>query len=126
MNKFIGFSAVLLVACMGLAMAGQVYDRTTQTIPVSGTIRWTNSIPYAALQLRRIWIESPAAGDATCTVSRIGSSYTQAVCSVKIETTGGSTNSFVASYLKFGDILRFTTLPGTSSVAVIEYEVQQH
>lgn len=126
MKKIIGITAVILLACIGLALAGQVYDRTTQTIPASGTIRWTNSTPYASLELKRIWIEKPAAGDATCTISRVGSSYTQAVGSVTVAATGGSTASFTAAYLKYGDILRFTTLPGSNSVAVIEYEVQQH
>jgi hypothetical protein len=129
MNKIIGTTAVILLACIGLALAGQVYDRTTQTIPVSGTIRWTNSVPYAALELKRIWIENPADGDLTCTVSRItvGSTFTQAVGSVVMAATGGSTASFTASYLKYGDMLRFVTCaPTTNSTAVIEYEVQQH
>ena len=115
-----------------VALAGSVYDRTTNGIPVSGTSTYTNKFDNGNLLLKRIWLESAAATNQTVAISRVTSdnTYTQTVGSVAIAAaTSGSTASFTASYLKYGDMLKFASTGGiasTGGVAIIEYEVQQH
>ncbi len=125
---------IAIIAMMGslVALAGSVYDRTTNGIPVSGTAVFTNKFDNGNLLLKRIWLESAAATNQTVAITRITSdnTYTQTVGSVAIgAATSGSTASFTASYLKYGDMLKFTSTGGiasTGGVAIIEYEVQQH
>jgi len=125
--------AIAVVALLAIvAIAGSVYDRTTNTIPVAGVATWTNKVDNGNLVLKRIWVESGAATNQTVAVVRItsDSAYTQTVGSVVLAAnTSESTASFTASYLKYGDKLRFTSTGGTANtggVAIIEYEVQQH
>lgn len=114
------------------AIAGQVYDRATKTIPISGTATWTNSVDYSAILLKRIWLENATATNQTVAISRVTSdnAYTQTVGSVAIAAaSSGSTASFTVAYLANGDKLTFTSTGGiasTGGVAMIEYEVQKH
>ena len=125
---------VATIAMMGslVALAGSVYDRTTTVIPVSGSATYTNKFDNGNLVLKRIWLESASATNQTVAITRVTSdnTYTQTVGSVAIAAaTSGSTASFTASYLKYGDMLKFTSTGGiasTGGVAIIEYEVQQH
>jgi hypothetical protein len=128
MKKFrIAFGACLLVA--GIALAGQVYDRATEALSTTaGSATWTNSTKYAAISLKRIWIERGLAAANTVTVSRVTSDgvYTQSVGSITVAANVGSTASFTAAYLAQSDMLVFSSTQGTGSVAIIEYEVQKH
>ena len=125
---------IAIIAMMGslVALAGSVYDRTTNGIPVSGTSTYTNKFDNGNLLLKRIWLESAAATNQTVVISRITSdnTYTQTVGSMALGlATTTNTASFIASYLKYGDMLKFTSTGGaanTGGVAIIEYEVQQH
>lgn len=110
-----------------LAIAGQVYDRATQAI-TSGTGTWTNTKQYAALELKRIWIDGNTSAGGTVSVSRVTAdlAYTQTVGSIVCTTGDGSTASFTAAYLKPSDMLVFTEAHGSNATAIIEYEVQQH
>jgi hypothetical protein len=118
----------IIVASAGTAIADGVYDRSIVTVSTTaGTATFTNTVPYAAIELKRIWVERSLAAIDTQTVTRVtsGGVYTQAVGSVTIASSSGSTASFTASYLKYGDMLKFVGTVGTGSVAVVEYEVQR-
>jgi hypothetical protein len=130
MKRFI--LCVLLASAISVsvfpAMADGVYDRSVVTISTTaGTAIFTNTAPYVALELKRIWIARSLAATDTQTITRItsGGAYTQAVGSVTIATSAGSTASFTAAYLKYGDMLNFAGTATTGSVAIIEYEVQK-
>jgi hypothetical protein len=121
--------AALVCAFAILAWAGSVYDRSTVTLSTTaGTATWTNTAAYSALDLKRIWVEGSLIAINTVTVSRVTSdnTYTQSVGSVVTAANSGSTASFTAAYLKYGDKLKFTSTVGTGSTAIVEYEVQQH
>lgn len=129
MKKFNIIAAVALMIAVGSALAGSVYDRATKALSASaGTGTWTNTVQYSALNLKRIWIESSLNATSVVTVTRITSdgAYTQAVGSVTCTSSAGSTASFTAAYLKYGDMLYFSSSPGTGATAIVEYEVQQH
>jgi hypothetical protein len=131
MQKIIAILMVLAIVAF-VALAGQVYGRATKTIGTTGAATWTNTIQYAALELKRIWIENASATNQTVAISRVTSdgAYTQTVGSIAIGAlTAGSTASFTAAYLSYGDKLTFASTGGiaaTGGVAIIEYEVQQH
>jgi hypothetical protein len=119
----------LIMLASIVAFAGSVYDRTTQTLSTTaGTATLTNNVKYAALNLKRIWIERNLSASATVTVSRVTSdlTYTQSVGSVVCTTGSGSTASFTAGYLAPGDMLTFLNSGTTGAVAIVEYEVQKH
>jgi len=132
MKKF-SFNHLLIIlvlfAILGAAVyAASVYDRSTVSLGTStGTAQWTNTWKYSAVELKRIWIQNCLAAVDTVTVSRITSDgiYTQAVGSVVCASNSGSTPTFTASFLKYGDRLTFASLVATGSTAMIEYEVQQ-
>ena len=116
----------LFIGSALIAVAGQVYDRTTKAIVSSG--RWTNTVPYAAIALKRIWIDGNTAAAGTVTVTRVtsDSAYTQAVGSVTCTSGAGSTASFTAAYLAPNDMLNFVEGAGSNCTAIIEYENQKH
>jgi hypothetical protein len=123
--------ALLIVLLIGsYAMAGAVYDRSTLTLgTTTGTGTWTNTTPYAALSLKRIWIQDALATNGVITVTRVAgdTGYSDTAGTVTMgASTNGSTASFTAAYLKYGDKLAFTTTVATGATAVIEYEVQKH
>lgn len=133
MKKLFCFSAVLallaMLAC--IAIAGNVYDRDTQALSTTaGTGIWTNSaFSYSALELKRIWVHDALVTNVVLTVSRITSdlTYTQTVGTVTCSTaSSGSTSSFTAAYLRYGDMLSFSSSISTGSTVMIEFEVQQH
>ena len=128
-GKTVGVVATLLVvAIVAAAVAGSVYDRATKTIPNTGSTVWTNTTKYAALELKRIWIEGNKNATSTVTVTRVTSdgTYTQAVGTVACTGNKGSTATFTAAYLANGDKLAFANGVTTGATAIIEYEVQQH
>ena len=120
---------IALVMCIAtLVLAGQVYDRSTSTL-TAGSGSWTNTVQYSAIKLARIWIQSSTAEANTVTVSRVTSdgTYTQSVGTVAFTSgSAGNTATLTAAYLKYGDILTFSSGTASNSVAMIEYEVQQH
>lgn len=124
-------TAFVAISAM-MAPAGSVYDRATNMVPVSGSATFTNKFDNGNLILKRIWFENATATNQTVAINRVTSDnlFTQTVGSVSCSTaTSGSTASFTASYLKYGDKLTFSSTGGAAStggVAVIEYEVQQH
>jgi len=123
-----GIVALLLVAVALVALAGSVYDRTTATLgTATGTVTWTNTQKYAAVELKRIWIEGDLVAADTVTVYRVTSdnAYTQACASVTVAASDGNSASFTAAYLKYGDKLPFSSGIATGSTAMIEYIVQE-
>lgn len=120
---------VLLAVMAIVALAGQVYDRATSSIPVTGTRIWTNTTDYAALELKRLWVIGNASATATVTVHRItsDSAYTQSVGTVVCTSGAGNQATLTASYLAPGDKLRFVNGVTTNATTLmIEYEVQKH
>jgi hypothetical protein len=121
-----------LAMLAGVAIAGQVYDRATATVPTAGTVIWTNNSDYAAIELKRIWLENASATNQSVAVTRISAdnAYTQTVGTVAIAAaTSGSTASFTAAYLANGDKLRFVSTGGiaaTGGVAMIDFINQKH
>ena len=127
MKKFalaMGLGAILVVA----AIAGsEVYGRATQALLVTtGAVTWTNSARYAALSLKRIWVQRDLDAASTVTVSRITSdgAYTDAVCTVVAAAGTGSQSTFTAAYLQYGDMLKFVNSTTTGATMVIEYTLQ--
>lgn len=121
-----------IVALFGSqAVAGQVYERSIVNISTTaGTATWTNTAPYAAIELKRIWIERNLIAADTQTIARVFTqsslTITQSVSSVTVSGSAGSTASFTAGYLRNADKLTFTGTATTGGVAIIEYIVQQH
>jgi hypothetical protein len=112
-----------------MAVAGSVYDRTLVTLgTATGTATYTNTTQYAAIALKRLWIQGNSAAAATVTVTRVtsGGAYTQAVGTVVCSSGAGNSASLTAAYLKPGDALAFANSTATGAVAMVEYEVQQH
>ena len=115
-----------------LAIAGSVYGRKTVTLAATtGVGSWTNTEPYAALALKRIWIENSLSNASTVTVSRVSLidsvSYTQTVGTVALAgSTSGSQATLTAAYLANGDTLTFAGAVATGATAIVEYEVQKH
>jgi hypothetical protein len=110
------------------AIADPVYDRKVVTISTTaGTATFTNTELYASIALKRIWIERSLIAINTQTISRVTAdgSYTQSVGSVTTAANAGSTASFTAGYMKYGDMLKFVGTATTGAVAMIEYEVAQ-
>lgn len=123
-------AGLCLLAVVGLTVAGSVYDREVISLPAgSATINWTNDWKYSALELKRQWIESSVVDVNTVVVHRVisdGAGYTQQCATVAVTGAKGSNTTFVASYLKYGDILRHTPTAPSGSVMVLEFEVQEH
>jgi len=121
---------VLVALIAAIAVAGQVYDRATKALSVTlGTGTWTNTADYAAIELKRIWIENALETNGVYTVSRITSdgTYTQSIGTITMAALkSGSTASFTAAYLKQNDRISFSSTVATGATAVIEYEVQKH
>lgn len=131
MKRFRIATMIIALVCLSaiLALAGSVYDRDTCTLgTTTGTGTWTNDTNYAALALKRIWIQDSLATNGVFTVSRVSTDgYTDTVGTITMgASTNGSTATLTASYLKYGDKLTFATTVATGAVAVIEYEVQKH
>jgi len=132
LSRISSLVAILLVVMLAaaIALAGSVYDRETKTLgATTGTGTWTNTQQYGNVLLKRIWIEDSLSTATTVTVTRVLSdnSYTQAVGTVALAGTAyGSSASFTASYLKYGDKLAFAGAVATGATAIIEYELQKH
>lgn len=129
-SNLIGSLVLLVFLVAAAAIAGQVFGRATATLgTTTGTCTWTNSMPYAALALKRIWIQNSLSTNSTVTINRISTidsaSYTDACATVVLSTTSTNTATFTAGYLGYGDRLYFSG-SGTGATAVIEYEVQKH
>jgi len=125
----LSIALVALVLFAAIALAGSVYGRATVALSTTaGTATWTNTAPYAALSLKRIWVERALYATDTVTVQRVTSDnvYTQTVGSVTCSAGSGSTASFTAAYLANGDKLTFTSGTTTGSTAIVEYEQQEH
>lgn len=120
---------VMIVAVIAtVAMAAAIYDRSTATLgKATGTVQWTNTWKYSAVELKRIWVSTDLSALDTVTVTRVSSDgvYTQAVGTVTVAANAGNTASFTAAYLKNGDWLNFSGAAVTGATVMIEYEVQQ-
>lgn len=127
-SKWAAVLAVAFVLCVcAVVFAGTVYDREWKTI-TSGSATWTNTRPYAAVQLTRIFVYGSTAAANTITVTRVtsGTVSTQAVGSVVVAANVGNTASFTAGYMKYGDTLVFSSGKASNATAIIEFHVQQH
>jgi hypothetical protein len=123
------FMIALAVIAFSVSMVygDAVYDRSVVTISTTaGTATFTNTQAYASLELKRIWIERSLIAVNTQTISRVTADgvYTQSVGSVTTAANAGSTASFTAGHMKYGDKLTFTGTVTTGAVAIIEYQVQ--
>jgi hypothetical protein len=131
-KKLIGIACAALLLAVCMVVAGSVYSRATATLgATTGTCTWTNTAPYSAIALKRIWIENSLSTATTVTVTRVATidsvNYTQSVGSVACAgSASGSTASFTAGYLSYGDRLAFAGAVATGATAIVEYEVQQH
>lgn len=119
----------LLCVVATLVIAGEVYTRETVTLSATGAATWTNTQPYAAIKLLRIW--SLANADTltnTITITRItsDSAYTQAVGTVSAVAGAGNTATFTAGYLSQGDMLAFSSSSNAVGTMQVEYAVQKH
>lgn len=133
-NKLQALYAVLVVLLLllsiGIAFAGQVYDRAVVTLGVTGAARWTNTASYAeysSLDLKRITIYKNSATTNDLTITRISADtvYTQAVVTATYPTPGTHT-SLAFNYLKYGDMLAISSATATNGVVMLEFEVQRH
>lgn len=127
-NIFIIALVVMALAAIA-AIAGTVYDRVTQALTVTGgTATWTNTVNYASLSLKRIWVQKDLDVASTVTVTRVSSdnTYTDAVGTIVAAAGTGSSASFTAAYLKTGDMLKFANSTATGATMIVEYEVQKH
>ena len=124
---FAGIALAALVA-VGVAVAGQVYDRIEVDSNIDGVAAWTNTVQYSAVKLARIWVLDAVVATDVVTIVRTTASgeYTQAVGSVTAASGVGSTASFTAAYLLPNDVLTATGANTTNYELQIEYEVQQH
>ena len=107
--------------------AADVYERIVLTNgTATGTLTWTNTAKYVAIDLKRIWVERSLAATDTVTVQRVtsGGSFTQTVGTVAVASSVGNTASFTAEYLKGGDMLKFTGTATTGSVIVADVVYQ--
>jgi len=116
--------------CLAIAaIAGNVADRVTTTLVTgTGAGTWTNTQKYASLELKRVWAQANLNATNIITISRVTSDnlYTQSVGSITCSANAGSTASFTAAYLKYGDMLTFSSFVSTGGVIMIEYEQQEH
>ena len=125
----LGVCLALLGIGAALVVAGEVYTREHVTLSATGSATWTNTQPYAAVKLARIW--SVANADTltnTITITRVTSdlAYTQAVGTVSAVAGAGNTTTFTAGYLNNGDMLAFSSSSNAVGTMQVEYFVQKH
>lgn len=128
--------AIAVLAAVGVAMAGDVYNRTQVTLGTSGSKTWTNDNPYASIQLVRFEVTGSTYATDTVTVSRVTAGDTTAVTAqiggAMVLAAGAATSNIVASaasgpaYLKYGDKLTLVSGMGSNATVNIEYIVQKH
>jgi hypothetical protein len=132
MKKLTYTMIAILILCIAgmIAIAGQVYDRSVKVVTATATsVTWTNLSPYAAIEIKRIWIDKAVKAIDTVTVTRVNSGdnvYTQAVGTITTAAGQGSTASLTTSYMKTGDKLVITPGFTNGSECVIEYIFQNH
>jgi hypothetical protein len=127
MKKMIAYvSAVFALA--GLVLAGDIIDRTTVTMGTkTGTITWTNAVPYATIQLKRITVKDILFAGDTVTVARVTSDNAwTGTCGTVVCTSGNGTQATLAyDYLLYGDKVTFAGANTTGAVVLIEYLIQK-
>lgn len=118
----------VLAACILPVIAGTVYDRQTVTL-TAGAGTYTQADPYAAAEIKRIWIENSTKAANTVAVNRVTSdnAYTQSVGTVTF-TSGskGNNSTLTAAFLEYGDKLTFSSTAASNSVAVLDLILQKH
>jgi len=141
-KHFVMLSVFALAAICAFAGAS-VYQRSIQALPVTtGSATWTNNLDnvrQGAIILKKLWVIGDLAAGDTVTVSRLSvdgtwantntpnaAMYTQAVCTVYVNSNAGNTNSFTEPYLTYGDKLVFSSAATTGSTVMIEYEIQKY
>lgn len=136
MKKFISTCLIAwaVLCVVGLALAGQVYDRSKVTTAAAtgiGTI--TPSAAYAGIELKKVWVEGAAASNCVATVYRVidSGAYTQSVATVTVAADLYAGSGVPSQYaaIKSGEYFYITTLissVGTNAVVMIDYEVQTH
>lgn len=137
MQKTIKALIVLaILAFVGIAVAGEVYNRTQVTLGTSGSKTWTNDNIYASIQLVRFEVTGSTYATDTVTVSRVTAGDTTAVTAqiggAMVLSGGAATSNIVAgvatgpAYLKYGDKLTLVSGMGSNATVNIEYIVQKH
>jgi len=129
----ISLIACAALAVAGLALAGQVYDRSSATTAAAtGVATITPDAKYAGIELKKVWVEAAAATNVIATVYRVVDSgaYTQSVATVSCTTlTKGSGVPAQYAAIKSGEYFYITALigsAGTNAVVLLDYEVQTH
>lgn len=122
-------AAASIFSGVGLAVAGQVYDRSTVTLAAAtGLGAFTNTTQYTALKVMRLWDYANLVAANTVTVYRAnyGTTVSQLVASVFVASNAGDTNADPICWLKYGDRLTFSSTAVTGSSVIVDYEVQRH
>ena len=135
MKKFISTCLIAwaVLCVVGLALAGQVFDRSSgTTAAATGVITITPSADYAGIELKKAWVHGAAVTNGIATVYRVVESgaYTQSVATVTCgtATTGAGVPSQYAA-IKSGEYFYITFLvgeAGTNATILLDYEVQTH
>lgn len=130
MKRFTILAAMLMVSIIA-AVAGVVYDRVQLTAArATGAISWTNTVPYAAIELKNITILNSYLAVDTITVQRVTGdtvSHTSTVCTItNAAYTGNWEGGLHWVYMKYGDKLVYSSAQSTGYYANVEYEVQKH
>ena len=133
MKKLRKFAVTMLaLAVVSIAVsvfAGTVYERPAAiTVGPSGAGVWTNGYSVAALDIQRIWVENNLLATNVVTFTRITADglYTQAIGTVTCSGGSGSTATFTAEYLAYGDKIAWVSWKGTNCVIIPEFLFQQH
>ena len=129
-------ATLIAIATLAIgALAGEVYDRTAVlTLSASGLYSWTNTIQDANIELKRIDILAMNYITDTVTVARVTGDtrkQTNTVCGILAASNYGSSNLITAAgsgpeYMKYGDILKFTSGMGSNGNVQVEYLYQKH
>jgi hypothetical protein len=134
MKKTLATLCALAILALG-ALAGEVYDRTAVlALSSSGLYSWTNTIEYGNIKLVRIDILGMDYAADTVSVQRVTGDtkkQTNTVCGILAASNYGSSNLITAAgsgpeYMKYGDILKFTSGMGSNGNVQVEYLYQKH
>lgn len=128
MKNALKLMAAVTVAVVGIAVAGDVADRVQVTTSSSGAATWTNTFDVSAIELKRFTIKGADPAINTVTVSRVTSDglWTNACGSVVTAGGVGTQATIAYQYLLYGDKLVFSSHVPSSTVALVEFEVQKH
>lgn len=131
-QMIIAVLAVIATMAAPKAQATDIYDRTAMgTIAANGT--WTNTVLFGSIQLKRISFTAMAYATDTVTVRRVTAAtatdtkvLTNTVVTAVCSSSGAASNLTLSAdsgpeYMKYGDMLTFTSGMGSNGYYYIEY-----